>query len=210
MFNKIRDILEFPFTPIASVVLMGVLDSALRSTGLTTLHFLVCLILTAATVISTLMNLAYYGKTMKIISLALCLVSALFMFSEFDGADARETVNTNSINTGYSTYNPGGYQTISFGGSEKKSASLFDDDCYVCNDSKKCHVCKGKGNFYCSGSYCLRGQCTSCKGTGLYDHGSYVSKCLTCKGDGICNICNGTNLRDCSTCHGSGRCTHCR
>lgn len=52
--------------------------------------------------------------------------------------------------------------------------------------------------------------CYSCNGTGLYDHGSYVSRCLTCSGDGICNICNGTGRYDCSICHGSGKCTNCR
>lgn len=94
--------------------------------------------------------------------------------------------------------------------SGNSSNTKKNKDCGICNGNKKCHVCKGKGSFYCEGTYCLRGQCTSCKGTGLYDHGSYVSKCLVCKGDGECNICNGTNLRDCTICHGSGKCNNCK
>ena len=206
MLNKLIDILEFPGTPIVSVVLMGIMDSILRTTGADALHFLVCLILTVVAVISTLMNLSFYGPKMKIVTLGICLFSVLFLFSEFDSSGTGETGNTN-----ITYHTTGGYQPISFNGNKKNTNnSIFDKDCNFCNDSQKCHVCKGKGGSYCNGSYCLRGQCTSCKGTGLYDHGSYVSKCLTCKGDGICNICDGTSRRDCTTCRGSGRCTHCK
>ena len=208
MLNKLKDILEFPFTPIASIVVMGIADSVLRTTGADTIHFMICLILTAAAVISTLMNIAFYGKAMKIVTLSLCLVAVLFMFSEFRKPDIQQTAPAGYSSSSYTYQN---HEPVSFGsGGESTKRGIFDNTCTACNGSKKCHVCNGKGDFYCNGMYCLRGQCTSCKGTGLYDHGSYVSKCLTCRGDGICDICDGSNRYDCSICHGSGKCTHCR
>lgn len=208
MLQKLKDILEFPFTSIASIVLLGITDSILRTTGADLLHFTVCLILTVAAVISTLMNISFYSKTMKIITLSLCFVSVIFMCSEFKKSDNQQTAPVGYTSGSY-TYQ---YQEpISFGSTRGNfKPGIFDDTCSACSGNKKCHVCNGKGDFYCNGMYCLRGQCTSCKGTGLYDHGSYVSKCLTCKGDGICNICDGTNRYDCSICRGSGKCTHCR
>lgn len=178
MFDKLKNILEHPITPVASVILLGIADSILRTTEANTLHLLVCLILTVAAVISTLINIAYYGKAMKIISLVMCLFSVCFMFSEF-----KKPENLQTDSAGYfsdsRTYQYS--EPISFGNSNKNSKrNIFEDSCTACNGSKKCHVCNGKGNFYCNGMYCLRGKCTSCKGTGLYDHGSYVSSCLTC------------------------------
>lgn len=85
-----------------------------------------------------------------------------------------------------------------------------DKTCYSCSGSKKCHVCNGIGDFPCPGSQCISGKCAACDGTGVYDHGSYISECIVCNGDGICDICKGTKRRECTTCSGSGICTHCR
>lgn len=203
MLSKLIRILMFPFTPIASVVLMGIADGLLRTVGADTLNFAVCLILTAVTVISTLVNLAHYGKPMKLVTLALCFVTVLFLFTEFRDISSHRNAPADQIY---------GYGDPGYFGDEGGDSGygIFDTGCTACGGSKKCHVCRGKGDFACNGMYCLRGDCTACDGGGLYDHGSYVSECLTCKGDGICDICDGTNRYDCNTCDGSGRCTHCR
>ena len=227
MFEKVKKMLVHPATPVAAAVLLGIADSFLRRTEANTLHFLVYLILTAVVVISTLINLAHYGKAMKIISLGLCMVCLACLYTDFIRADNQQSVSA-GISSGSGIYQYS--DPISFGGNNNSNRNNSDrtysdrsnsdrtysdrsnsgKTCYSCNGTKKCHVCGGKGSFYCDGLYCLRGKCTGCNGTGLYDHGSYVSKCLTCSGDGICNICNGTRRYDCSICHGSGKCTNCR
>lgn len=212
MFEKVKKMLVHPITPVAAMVLLGISDSTLRRTEANTLYFLVNLILTGALVISTLINLTRYGKAMKAISLGLCVVSLVCFYTEFIRADNRQPVSAGS-SSGSGTYQYS--DPISFGGNNNSNrtysgSSNSGKTCYSCSGTKKCHVCGGEGSFYCNGLYCLRGKCTSCNGTGLYDHGSYVSRCLTCSGDGICDICNGTRRYDCSICHGSGKCTHCR
>ena len=105
--------------------------------------------------------------------------------------------------------NPSGSTLPSGQKKQSDPAPKKDKTCGICNNTKKCHVCSGKGSFYCDSLYCSKGLCTSCKGTGLYDHGSYVSKCLVCRGDGRCDICGGTTRRDCTICHGDGKCSNC-
>lgn len=203
MFRKMITLITFPATPVLSIVLLGIADSLLRSSGADFLHFLLCLILTVVAVVSTLVNIASYSKVMKAVSLTLSLIGVMFMFTEFK-VSASEPHSANS-------YQPVSTSTVSFTGSSwNSSGSLFDDRCNFCNDSKKCHVCNGKGDFYCHGTYCISGECTSCDGSGLYDHGTYLSRCLTCSGDGECDICDGTNRYDCTLCRGKGKCTHCR
>ena len=90
-----------------------------------------------------------------------------------------------------------------------RSTNQKSRDCGICNGSTKCHVCSGKGKFYCESLYCNSGKCNSCKG-GLYKSGSRLSKCLVCGGDGKCDICNGTSYRPCKTCSGSGKCKDCK
>lgn len=113
------------------------------------------------------------------------------------------TTPTSTPNAYYSSYTYNASQTTF-------SGQNADKTCNICRGTKKCHVCSGKGTFACNSLYCLAGRCTSCQGTGYYDHGSYASRCLVCSGDGVCDICKGTNRYNCSICHGNGRCTHCR
>ena len=211
MFEKVKKMLVHPATPIAAAVLLGIADSFLRRTEANTLHLLAYLILTAVIVISTLSNLANYGKAMKIISLGLCTVCLVCLYTDFIRADNQQPVpaGTSSGSGIYQYSDPISFDGNSNSGRNNSDYSNSGKTCYSCNGTKKCHVCRGEGSFYCNGLYCLRGKCTSCNGTGLYDHGSYVSKCLTCSGDGICDICKGTRRYDCSICHGSGKCTNC-
>ena len=81
--------------------------------------------------------------------------------------------------------------------------------CIFCSGTGNCHVCYGLGYSSCNGLTCINGRCMSCKGSGLYDHGTYVSRCIVCGGGGICNICNGTRKVTCSLCNGNGKCSNC-
>lgn len=83
------------------------------------------------------------------------------------------------------------------------------EGCVFCNGSHKCSACYGTGLRDCSGGYCLHGKCTACD-YGMYDHGSYSSRCTVCGGDGNCNRCNGTGKEPCPICRGTGKCTHCK
>ena len=83
-------------------------------------------------------------------------------------------------------------------------------DCTFCSGTGKCHICHGVGYSACNGPACSGGKCTSCRGTGMYDHGSYRSPCITCSGDGRCNICNGLAKVKCNSCSGSGDCSQCK
>lgn len=38
--------------------------------------------------------------------------------------------------------------------------------------------------------FCAAGKCNQCK-SGIYDHGKYLSSCIVCHGDGICDKCGG-------------------
>lgn len=212
MFEILLTILASSVTPIASFVLMLIAGSILHNAGLYALALVINVILLAVMVISTLINLSAYGMFMKRLSLILCAVAALVLF--LDNAPGKTNPANVPAANAYS-YNhidhyeyDGGYD-IPFTGNDNGGASnKRDKTCYACNGSRKCHVCSGKGYHYCSGT-CISGKCRSCKGTGIYDHGSYASKCIVCSGDGRCDICNGTNMVDCSICHGRGRCTHC-
>lgn len=206
MFEILLAILTSSVTPVASFVLLLISDGILHNAGLYTLSFVIGVILLAVMAISTLINFSTYGKIMKWVCVVLCAFTALFLI--VDGAPGKqETVNSPTVN--YNGYGYNNTYDISFTGKDNGGTSnKKDKTCYTCNGSKKCHVCSGKGYRYCSGT-CISGKCRSCKGTGIYDHGSYVSKCRVCSGDGRCDICNGTNMVDCGICRGSGRCTHC-
>ena len=209
MFEILLVILSHSITPIVSFVLMLIADGILHNAGLYTLSFVISLILLAVMAISTLINFSTYGVVMKRLCIGLCAVTALFLI--VDGAPGKANpVNVPTVNAysyDYIGYD-GGYD-LPFTGDDKGGTIIKKDKtCNACSGSHKCHVCSGKGYRYCSGT-CISGKCRSCKGTGIYDHGSYVSKCIVCSGDGRCDICNGTNMVDCSICRGKGRCTHC-
>lgn len=161
-------------------------------------------------------NLIYDADTYSSIDSGLKVFFLEFTYS-YAKCEGKNCSNCQNIGLDLNE-NPFEEDTLSFTGNNRygsnnnnnRSGSGKSKSCGVCNDSKKCHVCKGKGSFYCSSMYCNRGRCTSCKGTGLYDHGSYVSKCLVCRGDGQCDICDGTNRRDCTICKGNGKCNNCK
>ena len=205
MFEILLAILASSVTPIASFVLMLIAGSILHNAGLYTLSFVISIILLAVMAVSTLINFSTYGVFMKRLCIGLCAFSALVLI--LDGAPGKnETVNAPTVNPYSYGYND--HYSVPFTGNNGGASNKRDKACYACNGSKKCHVCSGKGYHYCSGT-CISGKCRSCKGTGIYDHGSYASKCIVCSGDGRCDICNGTNMVDCSICRGKGRCTHC-
>lgn len=223
--KKIIDSIHHPFAPFVLFVLNLVLSMILWNEGTMGLCIAVDIVLTVIMVISTLCNLQYYGKKSKYITIALCAFMVLNSITNLSPSRAEDSQTSTAGTTSGYNYNSGsnsssggysygntGYISPSFTGSSNSSKSSSDSTakvCYSCNGTKKCHVCSGNGSFPCPGSQCLRGKCTACKG-GLYDHGSYISRCIVCSGDGICNICTGTGRKDCSICNGSGRCTRCR
>ena len=83
--------------------------------------------------------------------------------------------------------------------------------CNFCSGTGTCLECGGRGSKTCHGSplTCLNGRCPDCHGTGSYNHGSYVSRCITCSGDGLCDICNGAGKVKCYNCSGYGKCRYC-
>ena len=84
--------------------------------------------------------------------------------------------------------------------------------CNYCSGTGMCMKCNGIGSQTCHGTTyatCINGRCASCHGTGLYNHGTYTSRCIVCSGRGICSICNGRGKVQCGYCHGRGKCNHC-
>ncbi|MGM9603484.1 MAG: hypothetical protein ACI3XG_00285 [Faecousia sp.] len=203
-----------PFAPFVVFALQLIVNTILHNMEAFTLCAIVGVVFTVIMVISTIYNRSVYGKGVRIVAIVLCVLMVLCSVTDLAQlrSDVSQTsgTSTNTAATGGS-YIPS--NNISFGGGSGSTTSTIAPTvkvCSFCNGSKKCHVCSGKGDFPCSGLYCLSGKCTSCKGTGLYNHGSYVSRCLVCGGDGICNICSGTTRMDCTICSGTGKCTHCK
>lgn len=217
--KKIIHAILHPFAPFVVFVLQLIVNTILHNMEAFTLCAIVGVVFTVIMVISAIYNRSVYGKGARNVAIVLCVLMVLNSVIDL-GQLRRDVPQTSNTSTGTSTgttistgsgYVPG--NNISFGsgsGSTTNTTAPTVKVCSFCNGSKKCHVCSGKGTFPCSGLYCLSGKCTSCKGTGLYDHGSYVSRCIVCGGDGICNICNGTTRMNCTICFGTGKCTHCK
>ena len=65
------------------------------------------------------------------------------------------------------------------------------------NGDSKCSICNGTGR--CTGTYCYKGTCSRCGGTGM---GTMGKKCNYCN-NGECRTCGGTGK--CKYCGGSGK-----
>ena len=65
------------------------------------------------------------------------------------------------------------------------------------NGDSKCSICNGTGR--CTGTYCYKGSCSRCGGTGM---GTMGKKCNYCN-NGKCRTCGGTGK--CKYCGGSGK-----
>ena len=65
------------------------------------------------------------------------------------------------------------------------------------NGDSKCSICNGTGR--CTGTYCYKGTCSRCGGTGM---GTMGKKCNYCN-NGKCRTCGGTGK--CKYCGGSGK-----
>lgn len=102
-----------------------------------------------------------------------------------------------------------------------------DKKCFSCDGDKKCITCAGKGSYsttgtkrtlysykkeeceHCDGvgkdicnmSWCNKGECKECNGTGerKNSNGQY-EECKWCRGYGICNMCYGKYKMDCKWC----------
>lgn len=212
--KKFVDAMKHPAAPFAIFALLLAVDTILHNMQAFTLCSVVGVMLSVVMVISTLFNLKAYSKVLRGITIVLCAVTVLYSIVEvgqLGREESRRSVSASSSVSGNTSGNRSnsGYSSGNHSSSGSKTNST-SRTCHSCNGSKKCHVCSGKGSSACPGSSCRSGRCRECKGTGLYDHGSYVSRCIVCSGDGYCNICNGTGRRDCSICHGTGKCTQCR
>ncbi len=206
MMEKVIGILQWKYTPIGAVVVAGILDEMLFAVGLMSLSPVVCLVMLMIAGLSVLINFSGYGKILKRVTILCCLLLAVFTVSGFSTGKNAAPAGEPAV------YTPGGSSAYGYTGRDYGATVSFGSgkSCGICNDTKKCHVCNGRGDHPCSGMYCVSGKCQSCRGTGIYSGNGRMSKCIVCNGDGICDICDGTRRMDCSICHGNGKCTHCR
>ena len=231
--KKFVDAVKHPAAPFAVFALLLVVDTILHNAQAFTLCTIVGVLFCVVMVISTLCNLKAYGKVVRGLAIMLCAFTVMYYAIEAEQLRGKifrpsvsavsSTGNTSAGHTSAShasaSHTSAGHTSASHTSAGHTSASYTSSasgsnsasrTCYSCNGTKKCHVCNGKGSSLCPGRSCQSGRCRDCRGTGVYNHGSYTSRCIVCSGDGRCNICNGTSRRACSICHGSGRCTNCR
>jgi len=187
-----------PIILFVILLVMSLLFAPIGANGLATVLYVLLLLSMG---VSIFFNYSIYTVKMQRICIVLCVVAGIILvMNDYapsnDGYDSPSSGSSYSPSSG-STYSP------SFGG------GLTGKKCNICNDSRDCHVCYGKGDFYCDSIYCDNGRCDSCNGSGIYLGNGLATDCLTCHYDGRCDICDGTGRYDCTICRGSGRCTNC-
>lgn len=178
MLEKLKDLIDFPGTPVIIFVAMLIVDSILHTMQAFTLSFVICLALFVIMVLSAIKNFIYYGTFMKYTCVILCAVTALFLYGEMPSDEATGNLEeSNQYNSAasnnYYDYNYNyGYDN------HYDQDDSFTMECYRCHGSGKCEDCGGSGKSKLTGvlgaSGCAlcdaSGRCYKCGGKGYTVH----------------------------------------
>lgn len=178
MFEKIKEIIAFPGTPVGAFAAMLVVDGILHKMQAYTLSYVICAILFVVMLLSAIANYRDYGKFMKYTCLILCVFTALFMITEFpdNGNSAQSNVTYGQQNTGshYSGYSAGSSYYYDFDDDYDFEDDTFTMECTRCYGSGKCEDCGGSGKSKLTGVLAAGG-CALCDASG---------RCYKCDGKG--------------------------
>lgn len=177
MFDKIKEIIQHPLTPIGAFFTMGLVDVLLHRMQAFRISFVILCILAVIMVLSILHNFRFYGTGMRYTCLGLCLFTALFMVVEnpftVKQTDSEKYNAQSEYGSSHSNYT--GY---SYGYSDTdidyNSNDRFTTTCNRCHGSGKCEDCGGSGKSKFTGTLAGFG-CVLCDRTG---------KCYKCNGKG--------------------------
>lgn len=181
MFEKIKEIIQHPLTPIGAFFAMILVDAVLHRMQMYRLSFVILCILAVIMVVSIFHNFRFYGTGMRYTCLGLCLFTALFMVAENPFEETQNSsgnYNTQSeyasAHSNYSGYNYS-YRDTDL---DYNSNNSFTTTCNRCHGSGKCEDCGGSGKSELTGvlagfgcTLCDRtGRCYKCNGKGYITH----------------------------------------
>lgn len=177
MLEKLKELINFPGTPVIMFVAMLIVDGILHNLQAFTLSFAICLVMFVIMVLSAVVNFSYYGKFMKYTCVILCALTALFLYTEMPFGETvgdAEAPKQHNAGTNYSHYDYGSYNGYYDYYDYSNQDDSFTMECNRCHGSGKCEDCGGSGRSKLKGVLAAGG-CALCDASG---------RCYKCNGKG--------------------------
>ncbi len=180
MLEKIKELIDFPGTPVGSFAVLLIVDSILHRMQAYRLSYMIILVISVIMILSTARNYRYYGRFMKYTCLLICAFTILFMIVENPFSEKKDGGNApyeqqgskgpySKGNTGYRYGYDDGYNDAYF-----EENDSFTMRCTRCHGTGKCEDCGGSGRSKLTGVLAAGG-CALCDASG---------DCYKCGGKG--------------------------